>query len=73
MIVNLEVLRAVVRSLISTAIGVPELLERLWPILLEADDGAHELVESIEDLLALHAASSIDDMGLRHGLTMMTT
>src|ERR1700692_2922114 len=68
MIVNLETLRAVVRPYASHVIGLSELLEKLWPILLDADEDSRELVASIEDLLALHAARLIDDVALRQRL-----
>jgi hypothetical protein len=51
--VNLKELRGLVRSYALHEIGLPQLLEKLWPILLDAEG---ELVESIGDLLALHAA-----------------
>jgi hypothetical protein len=71
MIVNLEFLRAVVRPFASKAIGLPELLEKLWPMLLEADEDSKELVDSVQDLLALHAARAIDDIALRQRLIEM--
>lgn len=71
MIVNLELLRSVVRPFASHAIGLSELLEKLWPILLDADADSRELVASVEDLLAMHAARSIDDIALRQRLIEM--
>ena len=68
MIFNLESLRAVVRPFASRAIGLSELLERLWPMLLGASEESQELVSLIQDLLALQAAGSIDDIALRQRL-----
>ena len=69
--VNLEAIRAVVRPYVRHSTELPELLEKLWPLLLGAREDSRELVESIEDLLALHAARLIDDIALRQRLTSL--
>ena len=67
--INLESLRAVVRPYASKELELSGLLEKLWPMLVEMDDdNSKELVESVQDLLALHAARSIDEVALRQRL-----
>ncbi len=68
MIINPELIRAIMRPYASRSIQLPELLEKLWPVLLDADEDSRGLVVSIEDVLALHAARSIDDIALRQRL-----
>ena len=68
MLINLEVLRSVLRPYAVGSVRLSDMLEKLWPMMLSADEDSKELVESIQDILALHAARSIDDVALRQRL-----
>ena len=68
MSINLETFRSIVRPYISRSIELPEMLEKLWPSILEEDENSKELAQAIEDVLGLHAARLIDGDALRQRL-----